>query len=56
MCGGTSLHGYTYAYDAALLAWLGSGTHTVRAYAVDGPAPCGVGLTELTNSPRTFSR
>jgi hypothetical protein len=54
-CGSTANHGWGYAYDADLLSWLGSGTHTVRAYGVDGPAPCGAGETELSNSPLTFS-
>jgi hypothetical protein len=56
VCGGTSNHGYTFEYDAELLTALGSGTHTVRAAAQDGPAPCGAGWTELTQSPLTFTR
>jgi hypothetical protein len=55
MCGSTANHGWTFAYDADLLTWLGSGTHTVRAYGVDGPAPCGAGETELSGSPKSFS-
>lgn len=56
VCGGTGNHGYTFNYDAELLAALGAGTHTVRAYGVDGPAPCGAGEYELTLSPLTFTR
>lgn len=56
VCGGTSNHGYNLTHDAALLDWLGTGTHTVRAYALDAPDPCGAGWRELTQSPRTFTR
>jgi len=56
VCGGTSNHGYNLTHDTALLDWLGAGTHTVRAYALDAPDPCGAGWRELTQSPRTFTR
>jgi hypothetical protein len=55
LCGSTPNHGWSFTYDADLLTWLGSGTHTVRAYAVDGPSPCGAGEYQLTGSPLTFS-
>jgi hypothetical protein len=56
VCGGTGNHGYSLALDEALLTWLGAGTHELRAFAVDGPGPCGAGEYELANSPRTFTR
>ncbi|MBU6159828.1 MAG: hypothetical protein KGO50_01795 [Myxococcales bacterium] len=56
VCGGTSNHGYNLTHDTALLDWLETGTHTVRAYALDAPDPCGAGWRELTQSPRTFTR
>ena len=34
-CGGVHMnHGFGYTYEADLLAWLGNGLHTVRAYAL----------------------
>ena len=56
VCGSTPNHGWTLEYDDALVAWLGTGTHSVRAYGRDGPAPCGAGEYELPGSPQTFSR
>jgi hypothetical protein len=56
VCGGTGNHGYTYTYDAELLAALGAGTHTVFAYGIDGPAACGIGLRLLTSAPKSFTR
>ena len=55
LCGSTANHGWSYTYDADLLSFLGSGTHTVRAYGVDGPSPCGAGEYQLPGSPLTFS-
>jgi hypothetical protein len=54
VCGGTGNHGYIVTYDDELRTLLGPGTHTVRAFAIDGPAPCGAGAYELSGSPRTF--
>jgi hypothetical protein len=56
VCGSTGNHGYTFVYDDALLAALGAGTHTVRAFGVDGPQPCGAGEYALSGSPKTFVR
>ncbi len=55
VCGGTGNHGYAWEYDAELRAWLGAGTHSVRAFGIDGPAPCGAGEYELTGSPMSFT-
>jgi hypothetical protein len=51
VCGGTGNHGFAFEPDEPLLIWLGSGTHQVRAWAVDGPGPCGAGFYELAQSP-----
>jgi hypothetical protein len=55
VCGGTGDHGFGFAFDQELIDWLGSGTHTVRAYALDVPAQCGYGGPEVLGSPIQFS-
>lgn len=55
VCGGTAAHGYSYNHDPAVLAALGAGTHTVRAYGIDATS-CGGLPYELASSPKTFTR
>ena len=55
VCGGTAAHGYAFNHDADVLAALGAGTHTIRAYGIDATS-CGGLPYELQGSPKTFTR
>ena len=58
ICGGNRNHGFGYTLDAALKTALGSGTHSVNAYAVDiagSTGTCGGSFYGFAGIPRTFT-
>jgi hypothetical protein len=54
ICGGDRDHGWTLNIDPDLTSWLGSGSHTVHAYAAP-PGACGGSYYELSASPKTLT-
>jgi len=58
ICGGNRNHGFGYTLDAALKTSLGTGTHSVYAYAVDiagSTGTCGGAFYSFAGMPRTFT-
>ena len=58
ICGGDSTHGFWYALEDDIVTQLGSGTHTLYAYAVEvggSSGTCGGRFFSFPNIPATFT-